>query len=68
MARTKLLNVVVVYGGTNLVVNDLGETKTPRFELYDTAKRQVIKKSDNPLEFYKIIETIWASQRGKQNV
>ena len=55
MARTKQLNTVLTYVGTPYVVNDLGETKTPRFELYNTETHSVKLKSNNPLDFDKII-------------
>ena len=49
MARTKQLNTVLTYVGTPYVVNDLGETKTPRFELYNTETYSVKLKSNNPI-------------------
>ena len=55
MARTKQLNTVLTYVGTPYVVNDLGEAKSPRFELYDTETHSVKFKSNNPLDFDKII-------------
>ena len=55
MARTKKLNFKVHYGGTTLAVNDLGLGHSPRFELYDTATKEVIKKSDNPYDFDDIV-------------
>lgn len=51
MPRQKKLNIKVKYGGTTLCINDLGEQASPRFELYDTALKKVIKKSNNPLDF-----------------
>jgi len=51
MARTKSLHIVVKYIGTDWVVNDLGEGKKPRFELYNTKTKTVAKKSNKPLEF-----------------
>lgn len=55
MARTKQLNAVLTYVGTPCVVNDLGEAKNPRFELYNTETHSVKLKSNNPLDFDKII-------------
>lgn len=55
MARTKQLNAVVTYMNTSYIVNDLGENKTPRFELYNTETHSVKLKSNNPLDFDKII-------------
>lgn len=55
MARTKQLNTVLTYVGTPYVVNDLSEAKSPRFELYNTETHSVKLKSNNPLDFDKII-------------
>ena len=55
MARTKQLNAVLTYIGTPYVINDLGEAKTPRFELYNTETHSVKLKANNPLDFDKII-------------
>lgn len=55
MARTKQLNTVLTYVGTPYVVNDLGEAKNPRFELYNTETNSVKLKSNNPLDFDKSI-------------
>lgn len=63
MARTKQLNICTTFSGTNLVVNDLGETKKPRFELYNTETKQVIKKSNNPLDFDDYVWKIWEKER-----
>ena len=59
MPRTKSLNIVVQFGHTNLVVNDLGLGHDPRYELYDTAEKKTIRKSDNPLDFDDYVEKIW---------
>lgn len=55
MARTKQLNIVVTYVDTPYIVNDLGEGKSPRFELYNTETHSVKFKSNNPLDFHKFI-------------
>lgn len=55
MARTKQLNVKVIYTGTPYIVNDLGESKSPRFELYNVETHSVESKSINPLDFDKIV-------------
>lgn len=55
MARTKQLNTVLTYVGTPYVVNDLSEAKNPRFELYNIETNSVKLKSNNPLDFDKII-------------
>lgn len=55
MARTKQLNLVVRFGGTPYVINDLGFGKSPRFELYNEATKAVEAKSDNPRDFDNIV-------------
>lgn len=55
MARTKQLNVKVIYTGTPYIINDLGESKSPRFELYNVETHSVESKSINPLDFDKIV-------------
>lgn len=55
MARTKQLNVVVTYKNTSLVINDKGRDTSPRFELYDTATKEVKAKSNNPIDFDEIV-------------
>lgn len=54
MVRTKQGRIVVQFPGTPYVIYDL-ETKQPRFELYDKIKKTVKSKSDNPLDFDKIV-------------
>ncbi len=54
MARTKQGRIVVQFPGTPYLIYDL-ETKRPRFELYDKIKKTVKSKSDNPLDFDKIV-------------
>lgn len=55
MARTKQLNIVVTYSNTSLVINDKGRDTSPRFELYDTATKEVKAKSNNPMDFDEIV-------------
>lgn len=55
MARTKQLNVVMTYVNTSLVINDKGRGTNPRFELYDTAAKEVKAKSNNPIDFDEIV-------------
>lgn len=55
MARTKQLNLVVRFGGTSYVINNLGFGKSPRFELYNEATKAVEAKSDNPRDFDNIV-------------
>lgn len=55
MARTKSINAVVSYPGTPYIINDLGANKSPRFELLDKTTLKIIEKSDNPMDFDKIV-------------
>ena len=59
MARNKNLNIIVSFEGTGCVINDFGESKSPRFELYHILDKKSIKKSDNPYDFYDYIYKIW---------
>ena len=68
MPRTKSLHIVVSYGDTGYVVNDLGEGKSPRFELYHIFDKKSIKKSNNPLDFDEILWKIWEKEEEKENV
>ena len=54
MARIKQGRIVVQFPGTPYVIYDL-DSKHPRFELYDKAKKITKSKSDNPLDFDKIV-------------
>ena len=49
MAKT--LNLVLFYTGTDFCVNDRGPDKSPRFELMNQKTKEVIKKSNNPMDF-----------------
>ena len=55
MARTKQLNLIVRFGGTPYVINDLGFGKSPRFELCNETTKVVEAKSDNPRDFDNIV-------------
>lgn len=55
MARTKSIHAVVSYTGTPYIINDLGANKSPRFELLNETTMKVIEKSDNPMDFDKIV-------------
>lgn len=63
MPRTKTLNIVLTYTGTGYVINDLGETKSPRFELYHIPTKSVKSKSNNPLDFDAIIDKIFEKRK-----
>lgn len=62
MPRTKNLNIVVSYGKTGYVINDLGPDKSPRFELYYIPDKKTIKKSNNPLDFDDILFEVWKKE------
>lgn len=55
MARTKQLNLVVRFGGTPYRINDLGLSKSPRFELYNETTKAIEAKSNNPRDFDNIV-------------
>lgn len=55
MVRTKQLNIVVQFSGTPYVINDLGNDKSPRFELYNETTKQVEAKSNDPRTFDNIV-------------
>lgn len=54
MAKTKQGRIVVQFPETPYVIYDL-DSKRPRFKLYDKTKKIVKSKSDNPLDFDKIV-------------
>lgn len=54
MAKTKQGRIVVQFSNTPYIIYDL-DSKQPRFELYDKTKKIVKSKSDNPLDFDKIV-------------
>ena len=62
MGRKKNLNIIVRYGDTGIVINDLGPDKSPRFELYDLTNKISIKKSNNPYDFDKIMLEKWREE------
>ena len=65
MPRVKNLNVVVTYGETGYIINDLGTNKSPRFELYHIPTKKSIKKSNNPLDFDEYMNKIWQKEMNK---
>lgn len=68
MPRTKSLNIVITYGATGYIVNDLGLNKSPRFELYHIPTKKSIKKSNNPLDFDEYMNKIWQKEVCNQDV
>lgn len=56
MPRTKKINAVVQYGNTGWIINNCGNGQ---FELYNTSTKQILAKSNNPLDFDKNIDKIF---------
>ena len=61
----KKLNIVISYGTTGYVINDLGINKSPRFELYHIPTKKSIKKSNNPWDFDEYMNKIWQKEGSK---
>lgn len=61
MPRVKNFNnIVVVYGATGYCIHDAGETKSPRFILFNEKDNEVILKTNDPRECHKWIKkNIW---------
>lgn len=57
--RTKKLNIRVTYGESGYGINDLGEGKSPRFELVYMPTKEIIMKSDNPMDADKFMGKYW---------
>ena len=62
MPRTKKINAVVQYGDTGWIINDCGNEQ---FELYNTSTKQILAKSNNPLDFDKHIGKIFGKEAAK---
>ena len=62
MSRTKKINAVVQYGNTNWIINNCGNGQ---FELYNTNTKQILAKSNNPLDFDKNIDKIFGKEAAK---
>lgn len=60
MPRTKKINPTVQYGNTGWIINDCGNGQ---FELYNTSTKQILAKSNNPLDFDKHIDKILVRRR-----
>lgn len=63
MARTKELNIVVRYGDTGWMINDKGQSVSPRFELYNTKTRETLDKGNDPMKFDKHIRTMFQGKK-----
>lgn len=62
MPRIKKLNPCTKYGDTDWIVNDCGNGQ---FELYNTSTKQILAKSNNPLDFDKYIGKIFGKEAAK---
>ena len=62
MPRTKKINAVVQYGDTGWIINDCDNGQ---FELYNTNTKQILAKSNNPLDFDKYIDKIFGKEAAK---
>ena len=63
MARTKKINAIVQYGDTSWIINDCGNEQ---FEIYNTSTKQILAKSNNPLDFDKHIDKIFGKEAAKR--
>lgn len=59
MPRTKKMNATVQYGDTGWIVNDCDNGQ---FELYNINTKQILAKSNNPLDFDKHIDKIFGKE------
>ena len=59
MPRTKKINAIVQYGDTGWIINDCDNGQ---FELYNTSTKQILAKSNNPLDFDKYIDKIFGKE------
>ena len=63
MPRTKKINAVVQYGDTDWIINDFGNGQ---FELYNINTKQILAKSNNPLDFDKHIDKIFGKEAARR--
>ena len=59
MPRVKKIHPVVQYSDTNWIINDCGNGQ---FELYNINTKQILAKSNNPLDFDKYIDKIFGKE------
>ena len=59
MPRIKKINAIVQYGDTDWIINDYDNGQ---FELYNTNTKQILAKSNNPLDFDKHIDKIFGKE------
>lgn len=62
MSRTKKISAIVQYGDTSWIINDCDNGQ---FELYNTNTKQILAKSNNPLDFDKHIDKIFGKEAAK---
>lgn len=62
MPKAKKINAVVQYGNTGWIINDCGNGQ---FELYNINTKQILAKSNNPLDFDKHIDKIFDKEVAK---
>lgn len=63
MPRVKKINAVVQYGDTGWIINNCGNMQ---FELYNTNTKQILAKSNNPLDFDKQIDKIFGKEAARR--
>ena len=63
MPRTKKINTVVQYGETSWIINDCFNGQ---FELYNINTKQILAKSNNPLDFDKHIDKIFGKEAARR--
>ena len=63
MPRTKKINAVVQYGDTGWIINDCDNGQ---FELYNISTKQILAKSNNPLDFDKHIDKIFGKEAARR--
>ena len=63
MPRTKKINAIVQYGDTDWNINDCD---SGQYELYNTSTKQILAKSNNPLDFDKHIDKIFGKEAARR--
>ena len=63
MPRTKKINAIVQYGDIGWIINDCDNGQ---FELYNTITKQILAKSNNPLDFDKHIDKIFGKEAARR--
>ena len=63
MPRIKKINAIVQYSDTGWIINNCGNGQ---FELYNTITKQILAKSNNPLDFDKYIDKIFGKETARR--